>query len=257
MTKNLSYKERENALRIRIEAHKKYSTNPLDKWLEINLNLKEGGYLLDLGCGTGNFFPIYADKLQNNGLIVGVEKELSLIKGAQSLNLLTPKILLNMDMDGYWPFTEGTFDYVISTFAIYYVDSSKKVLENIYKILKKRGEILLIGPSVNNAIELYDFNHDLFGIKHTEEAMERSKRLKDEFYPLIKQLFGEVTYSLIDNKVVFPNKFEFIEYYRATPLFEGSCEINKYKPQYKEMLEAVQAEMPIITKEMSVVWGRK
>ncbi|MDN3513527.1 MAG: class I SAM-dependent methyltransferase [Candidatus Brocadia sp.] len=255
-TNILEYTETQHNLAVRIKAHKHFSNFSLEDWLNSHLNLRSGAALLDLGCGNGNLFPVFEKMLGERGLVVGIDKSDELLSGASNQNCITHTLLLKWDMNARMPFLEGSFDYVISSFAIYYVDDVTAIVGEIKRILRQSGEVFLIGPTDNNAKELYEFNKRMFGFGRDEKIDKRTNRLEREFYPVLKTLFTNVAINIIPSKLVFPGKKEFLEYYTATLLFEESVKKCLSKPNM-ETLDVHDISPIEVSKEMVILKGIK
>lgn len=250
----LGYQEKVDALSIRIKAHKEFSNFSLENWLDVNLPFKEKNVILDIGCGSGNLLPVYANKIGEKGAIVGIDQSPNLLAEASKLKIDTPFVLLEWDMNNRLPFMEKSFDYVISTFAIYYANDVRSILEDIKRVLKLDGQFLLIGPNDNNAAELYQFNKKIFGFDRNETADRRTNRLNKEFYPIAASIFKNVSLQKIDSKLIFPNKHEFVQYYMATLLFEESIKQAGFRLKYEEIM-AIDLPSLEVSKEMIALWG--
>jgi SAM-dependent methyltransferase len=177
-----------------------------------------------------------------------------LLAEAALVNIITPVVLLQLNMNNPLPFVPGSFDYVISTFAIYYVEDVTLIAEDIRRVLKRHGEFIFIGPTDKNARELYDLNKMVFKIDRTERIDKRTNRIEKEFYPVMSKLFKHVTTMIIPNKLIFPNKKEYLKYYLATLLFEESVkEANrKFDLHHLEEIDLPSLE---ISKEMIMLRG--
>ncbi|MCF6154436.1 MAG: class I SAM-dependent methyltransferase [Candidatus Brocadia sp.] len=252
----LEYTETQRNLAVRINAHKHFSNFSLEDWLNSHLNLMPRAALLDLGCGNGNLFPVFGKMLGESGLVVGIDKSDELLWEASKQNCITRTLLLKWDMNARMPFLEGSFDYVISSFAIYYIDDVTAILREIKRVLRRSGEVFLIGPADNNAKELYEFNKRIFGFGRCEKIDKRTKRLEKEFYPVLKTLFTDVAFNIIPSKLVFPGKKEFLEYYTATLLFEESVKKCVSKPNI-ETIDAHDISPIVVSKEMVILRGIK
>ena len=255
-TTAMGYKEKSDALAIRINAHKKYSNFSLEDWLKKNLSFKKSDIILDIGCGSGNLFPVYAEFLSETGIIVGMDKSKELIRAAMACDIPTPKVILKSDMDTYLPFADSHFDHVISTFAIYYAENIDLILNEVNRILKPSGQFLFLGPTNKNAKELYNFNKVVFGFDRDNKVTKRTNRIEKEFYPCSKTIFQNITIEKIQRKLVFPDKEKFVEYHMATLLFEESALKAEYWPS-KESLIATEFPSLKISKEMILLKGTK
>lgn len=254
--KEVGYNEKRDCLSIRIEAHKKYSNFSLDDWLSRNLSIKEGQSLLDIGCGDGNFFGLYGGKLGRGGLVVGIDQSDELLEKASKRETAASTLLLKWSMNDTMPFVPSSFNAVISTFAIYYVDDVSRILGDIKRVLRDGGEMLLIGPTDANAKELYDFNELVFGIKRDEKIGIRTNRLQTEFAPAAQGVFKNCRIETIPSKIQFPSQDEFIRYYKATLLFEESLK-KTFRAVTDEYLKSIPFPAWEISKEMAVVRGEK
>lgn len=254
----LGYTEKQDNLKVRIQAHKKFSNFSLEGWLDERLPLGAGNSILDIGCGNGNLFPLYDKKLGLSGVIVGCDKSKELLFEAKKINTTASVLLLSWDINHPFPFMERSFNFVISTFAIYYVDNAAAAIQEIHRVLKPAGEVFLIGPTDANARELYEFNRMVFSLKEGRDnaVIRRTNRLEKEFWPAVKDVFGSADEFQIPSKLVFPNREEFIKYYLATLLFEESLKKSgkSVSPDYLFSLDFASLE---VSKEMIVIHGKK
>ncbi|HRT71394.1 MAG TPA: methyltransferase domain-containing protein [Syntrophales bacterium] len=253
---SLAYTETATALSIRIRAHKEYSNFSLEDWLAAYTALREGSALLDLGCGSGNIFPLYSDRLGPSGLVVGIDQNEELLEKARTVKMAPALVLLRMDLNQPLPFLRGSFDHAISTFAIYYVDDPSLILGEVRRVLKESGEMVLVGPAAGNAGELYTLNEAVFGYGRDEKVTARTTRLEKEFHPLVASLFDDVRLEKIPSRLVFPNKRELVKYYMSTLLFEESVKKTGFSPTEEDLM-AMEFGGREISKEMVVLRGKK
>ncbi len=249
----LSYQEKAAALSIRIHAHRAYSNFSLEECIERNIAFKKGAKILDIGCGNGNLFPVFSKKIGKTGTIVGIDQSEELLRSAQSKKVLPNLLLMKWDMNNTFPFIEESFDYVTSFFSIYYADNANTVVEEIKRVLKEQGRFIFVGPTDNNARELYEFNRSIFGFGRYDKADARTSRLENEIYNELKNVFGSCEIAKIPSKLIFPDKMEFVKYYTATLLFEESSKEAGYLPEFEKLIEAVAALE--ISKEMIMLQG--
>lgn len=253
---DLSYNEKKENLAIRIEAHKRFSNFSLEEWIDSALPAKEGGILLDAGCGDGNLFNSYSRKLGENGLIIGIDKDRDLLLKASGRQLSCRKLLMEFDINLRLPFTDKAFDLIVSAFSIYYIDDARSLMNEFKRILIDDGCLLIIGPADNNAGQLYEFNRKVFGVPADGKADARAARIRKEFLPLAKEIFGKVEDEIIPSKIIFPGKEEFVKYYMATLLFEESCKRSGSVPSREELLN-VKFDSWEVSKEMIALKIRK
>lgn len=255
-SKSIGYTEKPDALQIRIEAHKKYSNFSLEEWIEANLPIGPSGTLFDIGCGSGNLFPSYGQLLGEAGTIVGLDHSEELLERALAVSTAASKVLFKGDMNKPFPLVSGQFDHIISTFAIYYAEDISSLLLEVKRLLKPLGRFFFIGPTDNNAGELYQFNKAVFGFGRDRKIDKRTNRLEKEFSPACDALFRNVSAQRIRRKLVFPDKEKFVEYYTATLLFEESVKKAGREPDGETLL-GVDLPSLEVSKEMILLTGEK
>jgi ubiquinone/menaquinone biosynthesis C-methylase UbiE len=105
--------------------------NELSKQIEgvIQKELKNKTKLkiLDVGCGTKPYLPFFKEKAE---MYVGVDM-------SSALNADAVCVAENL------PFANESFDVIISTQALEHVDDPKKVIEEMHRVLKREGLLIL------------------------------------------------------------------------------------------------------------------
>jgi ubiquinone/menaquinone biosynthesis C-methylase UbiE len=253
---DLSYKEKQDRLAIRIRAHKEFANFDIDEWIANFLARRPRQAILDLGCGNGNHLHLYLDCVGPNGRVAALDREAALIGQAQrryggvaNLDMRTGS------MDVPLPFADGSFDTSFSNFAIYNAAVPAFTLGELKRTLQPGGEVVLIGPTINNARELYAFNERLTGKAIDEVTLIRTDRLRREVVPLARGIFAEVREEVINSHIAFPSVEEFLRYYMATMLYEEGAE--KQGKTLADMRAVLGAEDHLIlSKEMLAVVAR-
>lgn len=103
--------------------------------------VKKGMTVLDIGCGTGN----YSIKLAKMGYkVIGIDVSDEMLNIAKEkakdkgLDIgFYKKDVLNLD------FEDEQFDAVFSMAALEFIPETKKAIDNIFKVVKKGGKILI------------------------------------------------------------------------------------------------------------------
>ena len=161
---DLSYKEKQDKLNIRIRAHKEFANFDIADWIDAFLQRKPRMNILDLGCGNGNHLELYLKHVGPNGSVCGIDREASLIAEAKARYAAATNLSLQVgSMDDRLPFEDGHFDLCFSNFAIYNAADPRKTIGELKRVMKPGGELVLIGPTRNNAMEIYEFNERLTG----------------------------------------------------------------------------------------------
>lgn len=117
----------------------------LDKILFLLSGIDKPRYILDLGCGTGFLTNILAQRFPN-AKIFGID-----ISHA-SLNIAKKRYssinFINADTEYKIPFKKHHFDLIISGEHLEHLKDVDTYLEEIYRITKKNGYLLLTTPNL-------------------------------------------------------------------------------------------------------------
>lgn len=254
---DLSYKEKLDKLQVRIRAHKEFANFDVSDWIEEFAARKPRRAIFDLGCGNGNHLGIYLRTIAPGGKVVGLDREARLIEQAREAYGSDAALDLRVgSMDDPLPFPDGTFDLAFSNFAIYNASDPQATLRELYRVLAPGGELVLIGPTMNNARELYDYNEKLTGIAIDEVTLIRTDRLRREIEPIVQEIFGNAEEEVLNSYLRFPNADEFLLYFKSTMVYEETAEKKGVTD------EQMHAALPpghdlIVSKEMLAVIARK
>jgi ubiquinone/menaquinone biosynthesis C-methylase UbiE len=250
---DLSYKEQQDKLNIRIRAHKEFANLDIADWIEAFLLRKPRTDIFDLGCGNGNHLGLYLEHISEGGSVHGIDREAGLIAEAKNRYAQATQLFLQVgSMDDTLPFEDEKFDLCFSSFAIYNAIDPRKTILELKRVMKSSAELVLIGPTLNNAREIYEFNERLTGTAIDEITLIRTDRLRREILPVVQGVFADIQEELINSYLTFPAKDDFIEYFKATMLYEEGAE--KQGVSMEEMRVACAKENNIIlSKEMLAI----
>ena len=151
-------------------------------------------------------------------------------------------------MDDRLPFPDASFDLCFSNFAIYNAAVPAFTLRELWRVLQPGGELVLIGPTRNNAFELYEYNARLTGTAIDEITLVRTDRLRSEILPIAREVFGDVREDVLHSRLTFPSPEEFLRYFTATMLYEQVAE--KMQCSDAAMLAALEGSDLVVSKEM-------
>jgi ubiquinone/menaquinone biosynthesis C-methylase UbiE len=250
---DLSYKEKHDRLAIRIRAHKEFANFDISDWIADYLRRATRRAIFDLGCGDGNHLGLYLDAVGPSGRVVGMDREERLLavaaeKYGESSNLE----LVRGSMDDRLPFPDATFDLCLSNFAIYNAGDVSATLRELHRVMTIGAQLVLVGPTADNARELYDFNERLTGERTDPITFIRTDRLRQEVLPHVRQVFGPVDTEIVNSKLTFPDQREFIQYYCSTMLYEEKAEKEGYTTEQMEAACGTTNDI-VVSKEMLVV----
>jgi ubiquinone/menaquinone biosynthesis C-methylase UbiE len=247
---DLSYREKQDRLNSRIRAHKEFANFDIDDWIDSFVQRKARRAIFDLGCGNGNHLRIYLQGVAPDGRVVGMDREVALVNEAREKFAGAPNLELQVgSMDDPLPFPDEMFDLCFSNFAIYNATSPQRTLTELRRVMRPGAELVLIGPTLNNARELYEFNERLTGQSIDPITLIRTDRLRQEILPIVREVFPVVHDEVINSFLTFPDQQEFLRYYTATMLYEERAE--KEGRTEAEMRAAIGRERDIVlSKEM-------
>jgi len=259
--KNFSYKEYNTALNSRIGVHKKYSNFNLHDWIGKNFKIKFDQFILDMGCGNGNFINYFFSK-NLNLKITGVDSNKDLLDDINNPSNGNKLNLIHSDFDEV-EIKNQKFDWIFFIYSIYYSQKPEELIQKMYSYLKDNAQLVIIGPGKSNAIELDKLNKKITGLDPKPEYRERQKRIEDEFYDISRKIFGETNCKLniLNNKLSFPNEIEYANYYWSTLLWRDSIE-RLQQPSEEELKKQSLIEIKkqnnfVINKQVSTLLVKK
>ena len=104
------------------------------------INIKNNSKVLDAGCGTGDLLSILAENKSLKLYGIDISKEMIKI----SKKKLKNKAKIGLSSVEKLKFAKNYFDYVFSIDAFHHYESQDKAMENFQKILKKRGNLIIV-----------------------------------------------------------------------------------------------------------------
>jgi ubiquinone/menaquinone biosynthesis C-methylase UbiE len=250
---DLSYREKQDKLKIRIRAHKQFANFDIDDWIESFLARRVRRQIFDLGCGNGNHIGLYLQHVSPAGRVAGLDREAALVEEARAKYASAKNLDLRVgSMDEPLPFPDASFDTCFSNFAIYNAADQRKTLSELRRVLQPGGDLVLIGPTANSARELYEYNARLTGVAIDPITAVRTDRLRQETLPIVRDLFGNGQEDVINSRLTFPDADEFLSYYTSTMLYEeGAEKLGKTKDEMRAVLP--RTKDIVVSKEMLAV----
>lgn len=145
--------------------------------LVYQLGLNKGMLVADFGCGGGFYSIPAAQMVGGNGQVCAIDVIESKLAATQSISRqmgLRNVRVMRADLEK--PMTEmnaGECDAVITANILHEVSNLKAVIQNIYRVLKTGGKVLVvewkkeftpIGPSVEKRIEEKEMEKTFLGL---------------------------------------------------------------------------------------------
>lgn len=116
--------------------------DPILRWLRLRRvmpHIPVGATLLDVGCGRSAVFLKAIGPRIKQGVGVDFKVEASTVKNIQTLPL---KLFDRL------PFADASFDVVTLLAVLEHLENEQQILEEIYRVLKPNGQVVLTVPSV-------------------------------------------------------------------------------------------------------------
>ncbi len=149
-------------------------------------------------------------------------------------------------------------DFVLAPFSAYYTKNATAWIDDALRVLAPGGCLILLGPTKENAEELYQLNELVTGIGSVAETDTVSGRLEEEFLPILQghpEL--QVDRLVIERDIEFPTSEAFARYYFATWLNEKTQERTGRAPSFEEVVRAVDKVGRRLNKKVACVRASK
>ena len=160
-----------------------------------NIHYFDGGYLLDVGCGRKPY-----ESLFNVTSYIGLD----IAGGGHNDDAKSADVYYDGKV---FPFTDSFFDYVISNQVLEHVLDQEQLMEEIYRVLKPDGLLLITVPFVWDEHEApYDYwRYTSFGTNYffSEKGFEIIEQHKSGNYvETLVQMFSSYIYNIFDKKSI-------------------------------------------------------
>jgi ubiquinone/menaquinone biosynthesis C-methylase UbiE len=140
---------------------------------------EQTGNLLDVGCGTGLYWPILSKYCR---YIVGVDFSKAMVDEAR--RLIETKGLTNIEVkvqnSENLDFSSESFDSILCMDVLHHIPDIKRAINNFYRVLKPKGRLLAVEPNTLNPLIFF---------AHLIPSEERLAILRN-YGPLLKRLFS-------------------------------------------------------------------
>ena len=146
---------------------KRISTNPTVRTRKI-VEMVEGASILDIGCGIGNITALVADKVSQNGRVIGIDFLQDNIDLANE-RFKRQNVEFRVGTVENLKFNPASFDCVLFLEVIEHVENPVVVLKSIHRLLKPNGCLIVSTP---NGASFDTFFQNLKSFKKTITSIE-------------------------------------------------------------------------------------
>lgn len=100
--------------------------------------LSKGAHVLDIACGTGVLARAALERTGNSGRVAGLDPAPGMIAAAMEVE---PKIEWVLGSAEDLPFSDGSFDCVVSQFGMMFFQNKVKAASEMYRVAKPGGKL--------------------------------------------------------------------------------------------------------------------
>ena len=202
-------------LEARIRAHRLYSERQVDfyAWVVDHVPWRGGEQVLDVGCGTGAYFPYYRERgARVTALDISpdmVHKAWERAKGERLLMAAATAL----------PFPSVTFDVVFANHVLFLVDEIEIALRECHRVLWPGGHFVTATNTADSQKALYDLHAAaLRAIGRRAGDMPHARFSVESGLPLVKAVFGNARAHVLENAFRFPTVDAALAYYLSGPI---------------------------------------
>jgi len=175
-----------------LRSSKKHTRLYNNHWyrLMVKGSLRKDDFVLDNGCGNGSFGEFF------KGNVIGVDMSEEMLKFAKK------RMKVKKGSSEKLPFKDSMFDIVLCKSVLHHLKNPKKAVDEMHRVLKKNGKIIISEPISNPIISL--LRKSVSNSNHFSELHRDFKRKefislfpKNKFKLLKKRYFGYLSYPLL------------------------------------------------------------
>lgn len=152
----------------------------------LELGVKPGMRVLDVGCGNGEFTRLAAEVLGANGQLIGIDQNSGALSQAKGVESLLPIQYLEADIAAL-PFDKASFDAIIGRRVLMYQKNPLEILAYLRQFLKPGG-ILLFQESDAESMRLK--NEQFTQLNQAQEMVWETVAREGGHIHIGSQLYG-------------------------------------------------------------------
>ena len=263
----IKFKEDATSLKNRINIHSQYGQKDMVEWVAKLVKHKKNLNILELACGSGVQTIKFSKKKKKKKIkhkIIATDTNDTLLKIAKK-NRNRDIVYSRLNFNKKFKFADEKFDLVICLFGIYYSKNIKKTLSESKKILKKKGQLILVGPLRDNKL---DFNKMLEkATKKKIPPLVGSSRFDSKILKEVKKEFKKTKLKKFKNELKISKKEIYLNYMISSVTnkrgvyksFLKNTSINHVKKEFDDYLHEIfkNKKYMTITKKVGAIIAEK
>ena len=157
--------------------------------------LKEKDYFLDIGCGTGWAVRHASRIIKENGKAFGIDLSSKMIEIAKANSPNNQNVFFFQANAENLPFEDNFFEFIICTNSFHHYLDPLKVLDEVFRVLKKEGEIYIL-----------DVTTDGFLAKMLDKGFQKTEQEHVKYYSTqeFKDFYAKAGLNYIASKLILP-----------------------------------------------------
>lgn len=202
-------------LRIRIEAHERYSERGGEHfgWILGLLDVRPGQTVVDAGCGPGNAFGPLS---RIGARIVGFDYSPGMVREAHQLATGQGLDVAVFRADAQAiPLADRSFDRVLASHMLFHVPDIARALREMRRILRPGGRILATTNAADHAARIHDLHAAAARELGYEPATHAGGRFSLAHLDLVREVFPSAERIVKPNAFVFPTAHAALAWYAS------------------------------------------
>ncbi len=172
------------------------SNNSIYALMFSKIEFNDNDNILEIGFGNGKFFKRYFEKARNIK-VSGIDISDVMLEEASIINkglIESNKLFIYCESCQKMSFPDGSFDKIISLNTIYFWEQRDAQLEEIKRVLKRNGK-LVIGFRPKSIMEKLAFINNSFNLF---ESNEIAKLLEKHNFKNIREFMQNISRKTVD-----------------------------------------------------------
>ena len=167
------------------------------EWVWRHYQFPEAGSILEVGCGTGQFWKAHDVHLPRRGQLVLTDFSRAMLRKSQNALQNGPFLFAQADVESL-PFQNQSFKHVVCHFMLYHARSQDRALEEIRRVLRPEGRVGFMTTGSSHMTRLWNVGHEI------DPGFSYSSRMstpfcEDNALPILQRHFSHIERDAYDN----------------------------------------------------------